>query len=135
MIYAVASDHAKTTVVSDGAITGVATLGDGDVWNTKTGIAVALLRMYLAWQPNSKLHDMSCYNHYYVINVNMAMFTELVARACKRYGQEGRYCGEIALYYSKAVPIKIMSYHHSFDGMLDDIKKITRHNGDFFISR
>ena len=79
MIYAVASDPNCYTLISDGHLVGRATLGWLDEWVLKVGIGVALKRMYIIY-PGRK-YDFRPYKHYYLVDVNMAMTTELVARA------------------------------------------------------
>lgn len=130
MIYAVGTDHQRVTVISDGAIYGRSIRGDDD-WDTKTGIGVALIRMYIDWRPNARM-DIRCFGHYYLVNVNMAMTTELVARACLIHGlQHKKHAGKIAYKFARAVPIEIMAYEHSYKDMLRSLKELTDIN-DFF---
>lgn len=126
MIYAVATDHCKTTIASEGALTGVATLGRDDVWNVKTAIGVAIIRMYINWCAGAPQADMKNFGHYYLVNVNMAVTTELVARACTVNMMRGKgQQWKTAWQFGTAVPIDILSYERSFREMLKALKDLT----------
>lgn len=124
MIFTIASDADTETVAFDGRSTGRAVRCIREPYDLKKSIAVAILRIYLDYQPGAKRLELSGYDQYYIVNLPATLVLEVATRACHAAGTlNGVEIWDTAETFAQplAEKLEIMSFAGSYDEMMEDL--------------